>query len=216
MLLSLAVTLLSTTIPLANAFSIVVNPHHHCRFSTASAVTKDHQDTAAATLMGETSSQLFSTMPFVGDRYFQLEELEDKETCITEVYLDGPNQTVAVGKTDGPPPKVGSGEWIQKAQTNEDGDDILDFAMTLRRTFPAGTPGTDMGEFAFEVVRYFHGQVSLIGETVTITGTILADNEKNGGQTQDEVGFFNLVETTQERAFVPGNKETGATQQQSS
>ena len=56
-------------------------------------------------------------MPFSVE-YYQLEELEDKETCTTELFLreDG---VVDFGETDGPKYIAAAGTWSVPAGTND-------------------------------------------------------------------------------------------------
>ena len=120
-------------------------------------------------------------------KYFQLEEMEDKESCETEIYLNA-DSTVSVGYTDGPLHKEASGTWDLT-------DDIL--TMTIKRTFDAGqekTSGTDMGEFSFDVERVFSGDFKAVGELTAFQGAIheIDDMDK-------EVGYFNMIDTTEER-----------------
>ena len=52
----------------------------------------------------------------IANKYFQLEEMEDKDSCITEIFFN-PNKTISVGNTDGPIPLSCDGHW----ELSEDG-----------------------------------------------------------------------------------------------
>ena len=108
------------------------------------------------------------------NKYYQCEEMEDKETSTTELFLkeDG---TVLLGKTDGPVWDEASGNWQVKPGTDE-------FTMTVAKKFGAGSKGRDMGEFTFTVMRTFEGEMTHVGESVAITGVM-----KDGpiGETKD-------------------------------
>lgn len=122
-------------------------------------------------------------------RYFQLEEMEDADTATTEVFLNA-DQTVDIGETDGPLFIGAEGTW--KQNDNE-------FEMVLTRRFQAGREGrvfTDMGEFEFDVVRTFTGEMTMVGAAAAVQGGIHSSDEILGDQ---EVGFFNMIDTTNER-----------------
>ena len=122
--------------------------------------------------------------------YFQLEELEDKESATTEVCLKADN-TVDVGETDGPLFVRASGTWKE----SQEGD----FEMVLNRTYQGGSEqreSTAMGEFEFAVERVFTGQRSKVGEKFAVTGSMHSMDEVRGDEI---VGYFNMIETTKER-----------------
>jgi hypothetical protein len=122
-----------------------------------------------------------------------MEELEDKENISTEIHLK-PDNTVAFGETDGPPPAETVGVWT----FNED-ENI--FEMKVVRTFGAGLSGTNIGEFDFGVERTYVGIVTKVGNAVAVSGSIrLTDDLTLGGG--DKVGFFNLIDTTEIRSEV--------------
>lgn len=121
------------------------------------------------------------------DRYYQLEEAEDQDTCTSEVFLNA-DGTIFVGETDGPLPTQVSGTW----QQYEDGT----FTMSISRTFPAGQPQTErtnMGEFSFTVERIFKGELSTVGTLLSISGSIYDVDDVFGDR---QVGFFNMIDTT--------------------
>lgn len=123
------------------------------------------------------------------ERYYNLEELEDKETCTTEIYLKS-DKSLQVGKTDGPIYMNAAGIWSQEP----DGT----FKMTLKRWYNAGkepASKTDVGEFQFEVERLFVGDIIKVGGVAAVSGSIHHIDE----QVDREVGFFNLIDTSDER-----------------
>ena len=100
---------------------------------------------------------------YVGSKYFQLEELEDREASTTEVFLSSDGR-VMLTETDGPPPTSATGNW-EKGTNN-------DFKMTLVRSFGGGRSSSDIGEFSFTVERRFTGELSLVGGSVHISGSM--------------------------------------------
>uniref|UniRef100_A0A7S2P4Y7 Uncharacterized protein n=1 Tax=Leptocylindrus danicus TaxID=163516 RepID=A0A7S2P4Y7_9STRA len=129
------------------------------------------------------------------EKYFQLEELEDKETATTEILLKSDN-TVEFGETDGPRPISCTGTW----EHDEDS-----FKLVLNRTFSAGrsaSESTDVGEFTFTVNRTLNGEVTSVGDNFAVTGSINCEDIGN-------VGYFNMIDTTDER-LGNNSDETGA------
>jgi len=124
---------------------------------------------------------------FVSNKYYQLEELEDRDDCSTEVLLkdDG---TVTTGATDGPLPLRSSGTWEFAGDT---------FKMVLSRVYQAGeksNKATDMGEFEYEVKRSYEGELSEVGAEIAVTGGKIHLLHDDLGD--EAVGFFNLLDTT--------------------
>ena len=122
------------------------------------------------------------------EKYYQLEEMEDKENCTTELYLKT-DRTVEFGDTDGPRWTAAVGHWQVTPNTN-------DFTMEVTRSYHTGQDNSDMGEFAYEVKRVFRGEMTNVGASVGITGTAHA---VENGVDQQEVGFFNMIDATDER-----------------
>jgi hypothetical protein len=119
-----------------------------------------------------------------------IQELEDSETATTEVFLKT-DSTVDIGKTDGPLFSNASGTWKETPQGK--------FEMVLKRTFEGGAEKqkqTDMGEFEFEVERVFRGEMSKVGASIAVTGSMHYLDEELG---DEKVGFFNLIDTSKER-----------------
>lgn len=115
------------------------------------------------------------------NKYYQLEEMEDKESCTTELFLleDG---GVEFGETDGPLWTSAVGGWKIFPGTDN-------FQMDIVRKFSTGTSGRDMGEFDYEIVRSFVGEMTEVGESVGIAGVMnSADNQ--------EVGFFSMIDVS--------------------
>jgi hypothetical protein len=74
--------------------------------------------------------------------YYQLEEMEDKDTCTTELFLK-PDGVIEFGDTDGPQPIASEGHWLVPDGTN-------DYSMTIKRSFEAGKGNSDIGEFNYD------------------------------------------------------------------
>lgn len=126
-------------------------------------------------------------------KFFQLEEMEDKETCATQLFLE-PGGVVAAktSETDGPIPKEVSGTW----STANEGKS---FEMTINRAFGAGgesSKQSDMGEFKFSVDRRYEGDFTFVGESLSVTGDIHSIDETFGDM---KVGWFNMIDTTDAR-----------------
>lgn len=51
------------------------------------------------------------------------------------------------------------------------------FIMTIRKCFSTGSSGSDMGEFSFEILREYKGDMTMIGESVAITGVMINKDE---------------------------------------
>mmetsp|Transcript_40942 Transcript_40942/g.96094 ORF Transcript_40942/g.96094 Transcript_40942/m.96094 type:complete len:178 (-) Transcript_40942:3672-4205(-) len=144
----------------------------------------------SSTPRAATPSTVLSAASSMAGKYFQLEEMEDSEDSTTEIYLadDG---SISVGQTDGPLTKSAVGEWTLN-------DNV--FKLTLERTYETGKPAggpSDIGEFTFAVERTFTGDVSFVGECVAVTGKIQGMDE--AAAVECEVGYFNLIDTTDER-----------------
>ena len=118
-------------------------------------------------------------------KHFQLEELEDKESCVTGVFLKEDN-TLVMGITDGPIPVRATGTW-------EEGPDGS-VKIFIERTFNAGISSSDpteMGEFEFTVSRTMIGEITAVGENLAVGGKVFCEDI-------GDVGFFNLIDTTGE------------------
>ncbi|KAA8499060.1 hypothetical protein FVE85_6645 [Porphyridium purpureum] len=98
---------------------------------------------------------------------YQLDELEDKDTCVTAIYLCEGGE-VKFGETDGPEPARVSGSWMLQEGNK--------FAMNIQRVFEDRT-----GEYT--VTRDYIGSVTRHLSYMEIDGTI---------QMQFPVGYFKL------------------------
>jgi hypothetical protein len=130
------------------------------------------------------------------DRFFQLQELEDKEECTTEIIFRSGGD-LRVGMTTGPVFAQATGKWSYDAESN-------DFQMLLTRTYEAGrskTTETEIGEFSFAVTRIFRGDVVLVGGSTTAMSGLTYDYEtvSVGNVQERQVGFFNIIDTTNDR-----------------
>lgn len=136
----------------------------------------------------------------VASKYFQLEEMEDKDKCVTQVFF-APDSTLTLMDTDGPAPNASSGEW----EVSVDGA----IKMTINRTFSAGQPeiqSTDVGEFAYEVKRQYLGQAEKIGGLTGFSGSIHRIDEE---EPDAEVGYFELIDTTVAKKEDSGDVQRG-------
>lgn len=98
------------------------------------------------------------------DKTYQLEELEDQETCTSEIFLQA-DRTIYFGDTDGPIPVECEGRWDVDPDTNS-------FRMAIKRTFGAGTDSRDMGEFSFDGKWLFASILGLRSGSVRITDVV--------------------------------------------
>ena len=150
----------------------------------------------------------------VGGRHFQLEELEDAETSTTDVLLNA-DRTVTLGMTNGPRFFSGRGSWSESVAGYKSDDQSSPgtftrlFNMRLERTYLGGNKkkegdaewgyntDTKIGEFAYTVDRTYTGECFIVGGSVfAMTGDILDVDEIFGDR---RVGFFNMIDTTEER-----------------
>lgn len=123
-------------------------------------------------------------------KYFQLEELEDKDSCTTELFLNY-DRSVRVGETDGPKYDNATGKWDQLP----DGS----LRIILKRKYTAGKDKeekTDIGEFQYEVERTFIGEITEVGGVAAVSGSMHDVDETLGDR---NVGYFNLIDTTKQR-----------------
>lgn len=141
------------------------------------------------------STRLFLNSPH--DKYFQLEEAEDVETCTTEVFLHA-DSSVWIGESDGPLCSNAQGSW----NVEPDGT----FRMTISRMFDTGQPAadfTDMGEFSFSVVREFTGEMTTVASLMAMSGSLHDVDEVFGDR---QVGFFSMIDTTDARLGLDNNE----------
>eukprot|EP00551_Chaetoceros_affinis_P000165 CAMPEP_0203638214 /NCGR_PEP_ID=MMETSP0088-20131115/4303_1 /ASSEMBLY_ACC=CAM_ASM_001087 /TAXON_ID=426623 /ORGANISM="Chaetoceros affinis, Strain CCMP159" /LENGTH=230 /DNA_ID=CAMNT_0050492801 /DNA_START=175 /DNA_END=867 /DNA_ORIENTATION=+ len=160
------------------------------------------QSSSSPSSSSSTSFSLLSP----SSKFYQLEEMEDRESSTTEIFLsqDG---TVTVTDTNGPPPVRSSGTWKaiaapSRAQHNLNDPDLDydydesitgTFEMKITRTFRTGHDASDLGEFCFDVERTFIGDISTVGGLVSVTGSMHMEDDFFG---DTEVGFFSMIDTT--------------------
>lgn len=122
------------------------------------------------------------------NRYFQLEEMEDKEKCVTELFLNW-DKSVQVGESDGPEFLSATGRWDYKGNQ---------LSLTLKRTYSSGrerSQETDVGEFEYSTERVFVGDAIKVGSKLAFQGTVHMVDEVFG---DEEVGYFEMIDTTEE------------------
>lgn len=76
----------------------------------------------------------------IGNRSFQLNEMEDSEQAVSALYLRAADHGVEFGATDGPVPDSVTGEWVLN---QEDGT----LGLSLTRKYE--------GDFSFSVTRFY-------------------------------------------------------------
>eukprot|EP00529_Nitzschia_sp_RCC80_P021888 CAMPEP_0113453448 /NCGR_PEP_ID=MMETSP0014_2-20120614/7361_1 /TAXON_ID=2857 /ORGANISM="Nitzschia sp." /LENGTH=390 /DNA_ID=CAMNT_0000344839 /DNA_START=193 /DNA_END=1365 /DNA_ORIENTATION=- /assembly_acc=CAM_ASM_000159 len=123
------------------------------------------------------------------NKYYQLEEMEDRDNCTTELFLKEDGQ-ILIGETDGPLWTEAVGTWKIRPGTD-------DFTMNIKRKFQSGNDGSDMGEFEYELERTYIGDMTAVGESVAVTGVMHCTDVLSGED--QEVGFFNMIDGTDAR-----------------
>jgi hypothetical protein len=130
---------------------------------------------------------------YPGGKHYQLEELEDSETCTTDIFLND-DSTLLVGETSGPLYLSGSGSWSTESAAN--GKTL--FEMELNRRYNTGKEAsqkTDIGEFNYDVTRTFRGELNLVGGTVlAMNGEILDVDVVFGDRRVSSTWWFCFVE----------------------
>ena len=121
------------------------------------------------------------------NKYYQLEEMEDKDNSTTELFLTAEGN-VEFGETDGPLWSDAEGRWHVEPGTD-------DFTMTIIRRFNTGASNTDMGEFSYEIGRSYVGVMTKVGDSVGITG-VMHSLPDEFGSAEQEVGYFNMIDGT--------------------
>ena len=115
----------------------------------------------------------------------QIEEMEDRDSCTTEVVLNS-DLSVTVLETNGPKYLKASGTWKK--------EDSGIFEMEMQRVYEAGVDSkvsSSMGPFTYATLRKFRGRMSKIGEKKGVEGEIL-----DGLNEEKKVGFFEMIDTT--------------------
>ena len=132
---------------------------------------------------------------------FQLEELEDKEECETELWLND-DGSVTLGATNGPQYSNYQGTWDI---TNDDDDD-LPFRMRLTRSYEV-----PVGDISYDVIREFWGSLEMVGASVSVSGKIHGSTNAAGNAYTDEqslveseIGYFTMIDAVASEASVEG------------
>ena len=130
---------------------------------------------------------------------FQLEELEDKEECETELWLND-DGSVTLGATNGPQYSNYQGTWDI---TN---DDDLPFRMRLTRSYEV-----PVGDISYDVIREFWGSLEMVGASVSVSGKIHGSTNAAGNAYTDEqslveseIGYFTMIDAVASEASVEG------------
>jgi len=148
-----------------------------------------------------TKTSLFATATATAanNKYFQFEEMEDNESCTTEIYLnDDGSVDVSMTETDGPLPKATFGTWKVLEEGGEDDDSPPPFEMLIGRTFGTGIGmGEDAGSFTVE--RTFRGYVTMVGDAVAISGSMHILDDVKG---DIDVGYFSMIDTTDAKDYT--------------
>jgi hypothetical protein len=140
------------------------------------------------------TSALSASSSDVAGKYFNLQELEDRESCLTEVFFN-PDQSLKIGVTDGPIFTEAKGKWELDEATGS-------FKMNIVRTFDTGRQTknpTDMGEFVFDVERVFTGILSEVGGLLAFEGVVHSMDERFGDL---QVGIYEMIDTTEARMLL--------------
>ena len=121
--------------------------------------------------------------------------MEDKENCTTELFLTQDGR-IEFGETDGPVWSDAEGYWQVEPGTDN-------FRMSIVRKFNSGNKNTDMGEFSYDIARYYAGEMTKVGDSVGITGVIHSQAGDftfgTGGVPDQEIGYFNMIDGTDVR-----------------
>ena len=122
-----------------------------------------------------------------------MEELEDKDTCTSDLFLKA-DRTIEFGETDGPLWTAASGTWHVVPETNE-------FTMWLSRSYTTGSSSRQMGEFSYTLERRFSGELTLVGESIAVSGVVYVKISDDDDDEINEIsaGYFNMIDATAER-----------------
>jgi hypothetical protein len=72
--------------------------------------------------------------------------------------------------------------------------------MTIRRVFGSGKRGSDMGEFQFDIVRELRGEMTMVGESVAITGVIVNKDDLLGDRGAHNISTEAAISFRHDRA----------------
>ncbi|KAL7532145.1 hypothetical protein ACHAXR_004464 [Thalassiosira sp. AJA248-18] len=135
------------------------------------------------------TAPLQSSRADISSKEFQLEELEDKEECETELWLND-DGSVTLGDTNGPKMKDYKGDWHLLETAS--GDD-QPFRMRLTRSYESVGSGTNnLGDVTYDVKREFWGNIEKVGESVSVTGKTHGSTNTDAGNS--ELGYFTMID----------------------
>lgn len=160
------------------------------------------------------TAPLLASLSDLSSKEFQLEELEDREECETEVTLND-DGTVTLGVTNGPAVKEYRGDWHMLETA---GEEDQPFRMRLTRAYDTGasvenlthpslrkfkstSQANKVGDITYEVTREFWGNVEMVGESVSVSGKTHGNTVDSGNKYIDEqslleseLGYFTLID----------------------
>lgn len=146
------------------------------------------------------AAPLYASRADLSSKEFQLEELEDKEECETELWLND-DGTVTLGMTNGPKVTAYQGDWhmLETASEAE-----LPFRMRLTRSYEsAGSSGANkMGDFTYEIKREFWGSIEMVGSSISVSGKTHGNTTPYSGNAyideqstlESELGYFTMID----------------------
>eukprot|EP00571_Detonula_confervacea_P017769 CAMPEP_0172311552 /NCGR_PEP_ID=MMETSP1058-20130122/15116_1 /TAXON_ID=83371 /ORGANISM="Detonula confervacea, Strain CCMP 353" /LENGTH=186 /DNA_ID=CAMNT_0013024773 /DNA_START=115 /DNA_END=675 /DNA_ORIENTATION=- len=145
----------------------------------------------------------------LSSKEFQLEELEDKEECETEMWLNE-DGSVTLGVTNGPPVKDYKGDW-HLLETASEAD--RPFRMRLTRSYDGGSPG-NLGDISYEVKREFWGNIEMVGDSISVSGKTHGSPNPDSGNAyidelsllESELGFFSMIDAVASEG-IEGEKQ---------
>ncbi|KAL7544758.1 hypothetical protein ACHAWF_008125, partial [Thalassiosira exigua] len=125
----------------------------------------------------------------LASREYQLEELEDREECETEVWLNA-DGSVTLGPSNGPKVAEYEGDWhlLETA-----GEEDRPFRMRLTRRYESpSSVKSNAGDTTYSVKREFWGNVEMVGESVAVTGR--THGNPDPAEENPELGYFALID----------------------
>lgn len=116
----------------------------------------------------------------LGNRAYQLEELEDSASCVSAIYLKN-DGSLKLGRTDGPRPSSVKGSWEYVEPEQE-------LRIDLTRYYDG-----DTGDYSYDVTRYFIGHLDTKknSELAIFAGKIF--RERTDFSPNEAVGFFEMI-----------------------
>ncbi|KAL7524800.1 hypothetical protein ACHAWF_001093 [Thalassiosira exigua] len=107
------------------------------------------------------SAPLRATRADLASREYQLEELEDREECETEVWLND-DGSVTLGPSNGPKIQEYEADWYLLETA---GEEDRPFRMRLTRRYESpSSVKSNAGDTTYSVKREFWGNVETVGE----------------------------------------------------